>query len=201
MRTKIQIVAIMVNELEWKKSGHQPKSGFLFLTYLFYFLCLFQLSTVNCQLSSVLAFEDEIGKRGERTRKFGIGAAIEASFGAAGIVLRECAGAIERAGFVNQRNDCLRADGIEFLFFQHARDQFARIAMAVFHRVDQRQGDLPFFQVAEDRFAELLRGRRKIQQIVDELKRQARVSPVICERLLFFTLETAKHGAKARAVL
>src|SRR6266849_2885576 len=117
----------------------------------------FELTTVDSYLSSVLALEDKIRERGERTRKFGIGAAIEAGLGAAGIVLRERAGAAQRAGFVNERNDCFGADGIKFFFFQHARDQLARIAVAILHRVDQWQRDLAFFQIAEDRFAELLR--------------------------------------------
>src|SRR5205814_7812815 len=41
--------------------------------------------------------------------------------------------------------------------------------------------------------------RREIQQIVDELKRQSGVAPVIGERLLFFALETAEQGVEPRA--
>src|SRR6266446_3019234 len=121
------------------------------------FFFYFELSTVDCETSSVLTFEDEIRECGEGARKFRIWAAIETRLGAARIVLCERAGAVERAGFMNQRNDGFGTHGIKFLFFQHARDQFARIAVAIFHRVDQRQRDFALFQVAEDRFAKLLR--------------------------------------------
>jgi len=105
----------------------------------------------------ILSIENEIRKRGERARILGIGAAVEASLGALRVVLREIAGAVERAGLVNERNDCFRTNRNKFLFFQYTRDQLTRVAVAVFHRVDQRQRDLAFFQIAEDRFAELLR--------------------------------------------
>src|SRR5260370_11626136 len=146
----------------------------------------------------VVALEDEIRKRGKRARELGIVMGVEASFGSAGIVLCERPGTIERAGFVNQRNDCFGADRIKFLFLQHARNQLASIAMTIFHRVDQRQRDFSFFQVAEDRLAELFRGRREIQQIIDKLKPKASEPPVIRERLFLFPFKTTEYGAQSR---
>src|SRR6266849_1112413 len=119
------------------------------LTYLFFSLCL--LSTVDCQLSSVLSLQNKIRERGEGARKLGIGAAVEACLGALRIILRKRAGTAERAGFVNERNNGFGPDGNKFFFREHARDQLARVAVTIFHRVDQRQRDFAFFQIAEDR--------------------------------------------------
>src|SRR5437879_1355154 len=105
----------------------------------------------------VLAIENEVRKRGEGPSILGIRAAVETRLGALGVVLRQIAGAVERTGFVNQRNDCFWTNGIKFLFFQNTRDQFTRVAVPILHRVDQRQRDLAFFQVAEDWFSQLLR--------------------------------------------
>src|SRR6267143_1421524 len=117
----------------------------------------FLLLTFDCQLSSVLPFQNKIGERGKRARKFGIGAAIEARLRALRVVVCEIAGAVERAGFVNERNDCFWQNGIKFLFRENASHQLARVAMAVFHRIDQRQRNFAFFQIAENGFAKLLR--------------------------------------------
>src|SRR5882757_3884506 len=140
------------------------------------FLCRFPLSTVACQLSSVLPLQDKIGERSESARKFGISVAVEASLRAACIILRQRTGASKRSGFMNQRNDCFGAHGNKFLFREHARDKFTRIAVAIFHRVDQRQSDLAFFQIAKNRFAKLFRRGREIQQVIYKLKRQTCIS-------------------------
>src|SRR5438128_126689 len=83
---------------------------------LSFFLRYFQLSTVNFRLSSVLSLEDKIRERRQGARILGVGAAIEARLGAAGIILCKRAGAIERAGFVDERNDRFGPHGIKFLF-------------------------------------------------------------------------------------
>src|SRR6267143_1599335 len=109
------------------------------------------------QLLLILSIENEVRKRGKCARILGIRAAVEASLGALRVVLSEIARPVERAGLVNECNDCFRTNRNKFLFFQYSRDQLTRVTVAVFHRVDQRQRDLAFFQIAEDRFAELLR--------------------------------------------
>src|SRR5215472_559220 len=71
--------------------------------------------------------------------------------------------------------------------------------MPVLHRVNQRQRNFAFLQVAKNRLAELLRGGGEIEKIVDQLERQPGVLAVVGERLLFLFAQTAKHRAKARA--
>src|SRR2546423_3548381 len=105
----------------------------------------------------ILALQNEVGERGESPSILGVQMAVETRLGAMREVLRQIAGTAERAGFMNQRNDCFRSHGIKFFFFQHAGDKLARVAVAVFHRVNQGQRDFTLFQVAENRFAELLR--------------------------------------------
>src|SRR5712672_119535 len=93
------------------------------LTFGFFY----QLSTVD--FSSVLPLQNKIRERGKGAGEFGVGvSAVEASFGAPGKVLRQRAGAIECAGFVNQRNDRFWTHRNKFLFREHARNEFARVA-------------------------------------------------------------------------
>src|SRR5271157_3948940 len=115
---------------------------------------------------SIFAFEDEIGQREQGSRIFGIAVPIEASLGAACVNEGQAAGAIERAGIANQRDKLFRLHGMKFLFFEHTRHEFARFAVAVFHGVNQRQGDLPLFQITEDGLAELFAGSGEVQKII-----------------------------------
>src|SRR5215472_1921031 len=96
-------------------------------------------------LALILSFKDEIGKRDQSTRIFGITMSIQACLSPLGVVLCKAARAIERAGVLHQRNNSFRPHGIEFLLRQHARDEFARFAMPVFHGVNQRQRHFAFF--------------------------------------------------------
>src|SRR5881398_2673606 len=89
----------------------------------------------------VLALQNEIGERGQRLRIFRVAMAIEASLGPPRIVLGQAARALERAGVVHQGNDRLRPHGVKFLFRKDSRDEFARLAMTVFHRINERQRD------------------------------------------------------------
>ena len=58
----------------------------------------------------VFAIENEIRKGHQSARAiFGIGCAVEAGFGAAGVIVGQFASAIERAGIVDQRDDGFRA--------------------------------------------------------------------------------------------
>ena len=88
---------------------------------------------------------------------------------------------------------------MKFFFYKHLGHKLARFAMAVFHRVNQRQRDFPFFQVAQHRLAQLLRRSREIQQIVYQLKRQPGVPAILRQRLLFLAFQPAEHGPKPRA--
>src|SRR5437660_10973463 len=85
--------------------------------HLLVFWFLFLL-TFDCPLItfSVLPLQNKIRERRKGARIFGILSAVEASFGAASIILCQCAGATERAGLVNQRNDGFRPHGIKFFF-------------------------------------------------------------------------------------
>src|ERR1700736_3023169 len=87
----------------------------------------------------ILSIENEIRKRGESTSILGIRAAVETRLGALRVVLREIPRPVERAGLVNEPNDCFWTNGIKFLFFQNTGDQFTRVVVPILHRVDQRQ--------------------------------------------------------------
>src|SRR5258708_559754 len=49
VRPKIQIIALVIYQLEWKKCRHRPKSGFLFSCLLIFFSL--STSTFNCRLN------------------------------------------------------------------------------------------------------------------------------------------------------
>src|SRR5262249_54816760 len=134
----------------------------------------------------------------QRTSVLGI-AAIQASFRAACIVMCESAHAIERAGFANERDQRFGLYRVEFFFFQDAGDQFTCVAMAVLHRVDQRQSDFAFLQVAENGLAQLLCGGGEIEQVVDELKRETSVTAVFGKSEFVGVFHSAENGAEARA--
>ena len=90
---------------------------------------------------------------------------------------------------------------MKFLFFENARNQFAGVAMAIFHGVDQRQRDFAFFQIAEHRLAELFGGSGEIQQIIHQLKCQAGVAAVVGERFFLFAARgrrEPRRGARSR---
>ena len=98
--------------------------------------------------TSVLAVEDEVGEGLEGAGVFGVAATVEAGFGADGIFEREVAGAVEGAGIANEGHQGFGLDGVELFFFEDAGHHFAGFAMAVFHCIDERQGDFAFFQIA-----------------------------------------------------
>jgi len=109
------------------------------------------------------------------------------------------ADAIERAGFVDQRYQRLRADGVEFFLFQDARHEFAGVAMAIFHRINKRERNFAFFEIAQHRLAQLLRGRGEIKEVIYQLERQACVAAVLGQSQFVGALETAKDCAEAGA--
>jgi len=88
---------------------------------------------------------------------------------------------------------------MKFLFFENLRDQRSGFVMAVFHGVDERESYFAFFQVAEHRLAQRFGGSGEIEQVVDELERQARVASVVSERFFFGTFESAEDGAQTGA--
>jgi len=101
-----------------------------------------------CHQTSVFAVEDEVGEGLEGAGVVGEAGAVEAGFGADGVFEGEVAGAFEGAGIANEGYESLRLDGVELFFFEDAGDHFAGFAVTIFHRVDQRQGDFAFFQIA-----------------------------------------------------
>src|SRR5262249_30312013 len=100
---------------------------------------------------------------------------------------------------MNQRNQSFRTYAYKLFFFQHPRNEFPRFAMTIFHRIDQRQRDFSFLQIAQHWLSKLLRRRRKIQQIVHELERKSCIGSVIRERLFLFSFESAENSAQSRA--
>src|SRR5215472_8853692 len=78
-------------------------------------------------------------------------------------------------------------------------DEFAGFAMAVFHGVDERQGDFAFFQIAEDGLAELFGGSGEIEEVVHHLKSEAGVAAVVGESFFFVAAESAENCSQARA--
>src|ERR1700722_13495826 len=71
--------------------------------------------------------------------------------------------------------------------------------MSVFHRVDQRQSDFAFLQIAENGFAQLLCGGGEIEKIVNQLKRQPSIAAVFGEREFVCIIGGTENGAEARA--
>ena len=110
---------------------------------------------------------------------FGEAGAVEAGFGADGVVEGEVAGAIEGAGIADEGDKSFGLNGVELFFFEDASDHFAGFAVSVFHGVDQWEGDFAFFQIAEDGLAELLAGSSEIQKIIDELEGETGIAAVI----------------------
>src|SRR5690349_14280289 len=147
----------------------------------------------------VLALEDEIGKRGERAGIFRVAMAIEARLGPLGIVLREAARAAACAGVVHQGNNSIGAHRIKFHFGKKPSDKFSCIAMAIFHRVNKRERDFAFLQIAQYRLSELLRRCSKVQQIIPQLERQAGVSSVFGQGLFFVVLQPPQYCAQTGA--
>ena len=66
-------------------------------------------------------------------------------------------------------------------------------------QMDERQRHLAFAQVAADRLAERLGVAGEVQQVVDELERDAEVEAVLAQRLLLLVLDLAEHAADLRA--
>jgi len=64
---------------------------------------------------------------------------VQTSFRATGVIMSEFASAHEGSGVLNQRDQRFWADGIKFLFFENLDNQFARVAVAVLHCVDERR--------------------------------------------------------------
>jgi len=99
------------------------------------------------------AVEDEVGEGLEGAGVFGEAGAVEAGFGADGVVEGEVAGAVEGAGIADEGDEGFGLHGVELFFFEDAGDHFAGFAVAVFHGINQGQSDFAFFQVAEDGLA------------------------------------------------
>src|ERR1700730_18031856 len=110
--------------------------------------------------SLILSCQDKVRKSHQSTAEFAGGVSVETSLCTTGVIMGKVAGATERSGIVDQRNNRFGSHGVKFFFFQDLGDQCSCITMAVFHRVNEGQRDFAFFQVTENRLSELLgRGR------------------------------------------
>src|SRR6267143_787534 len=69
----------------------------------------------------------------------------------------------------------------------------------IFERIDQRQRDLAFLQIAQHRLAQLLGGSREIQYVIHELERKSREMPVVGHGLLARIVQVPEDGAQPRA--
>src|SRR6266403_1739543 len=69
----------------------------------------------------------------------------------------------------------------------------------IFERIDQRQRNLAFLQIAQHRLAQLLGGSREIQYVIHELERKSREMPVVGHGLLARIVQVPEDGAQPRA--
>src|ERR1700730_10625806 len=111
----------------------------------------------------ILARENEIRQGHQCATVLTVGVSVETSLRATGVIVSEFARASEGSGVLNQRDERFWTDGIKLLFFQDLDDEISSVAMTVFHRVDERQRDFAFFQVAEHRLSELFCRRSEVQ--------------------------------------
>src|SRR6516162_11639299 len=88
---------------------------------------------------------------------------------------------------------------MKFLLLEDPCHQFTRLAVTVFHRIDQGQSDLAFLQITEHRLSELLTGSGEIEQVVDKLKSKASVAAVVRKHILVLIVHSAEYGAQPRA--
>src|SRR5208337_776454 len=214
VRAQVEIVEFVVDELEgqherllWRSSLFlvfcekpipHPLRG-IGMTKNVYTLPRWGRAMLDPYTESVFAFEDEIGKREQRACIFGVAMAVEASFGTARVNEGQAARTVQSAGIAHQGDKFLRLHGMEFLFFEYARDQFARLAVAIFHGVDQRQRDFAFFQIAEHRLAELLAGSGEVEKVVHKLEGQTGIAPIFREGLFVLVAQAAQHATEPRA--
>src|SRR5580700_8630708 len=99
---------------------------------------------------------------------------------------------------MDERHQRFRAHGIKFFFLEDAGYKFAGVAVAVFHDVNQWQRNLAFFQIAQYRLAELLRRSSEIEQIIDQLKRQARIAAIFGKRQFVGAFKPTQNRPKPR---
>src|SRR5215471_7249552 len=71
--------------------------------------------------------------------------------------------------------------------------------MPVLHGINERQGDLALFKIAENWFAQLFCRGGKVQEIIDKLKGEARVAPVLRQSELIRAFPPAKDRAEPGA--
>ena len=71
--------------------------------------------------------------------------------------------------------------------------------VVLLQQVDERQRHLAFAQVGADRLAERRRVAGEVEQVVDDLERDAEVEAVLAQRLLLLGRDRAEHAADLRA--
>ena len=81
----------------------------------------------------------------------------------------------------------------------HRADQAVGILAAAAQEKDDRQGDFAFAQVAADRLAERGGVGGVVEQVVDQLERDAEVEAVVAQRVGLLRRDVAEHPADLRA--
>src|ERR1700693_3771157 len=105
---------------------------------------------------SILSRKNKIRQGHQGPPIFAVGVPVQASLGPSRIIVSKFASASEGSGIVNQGTQRLWTDGNKFLFFEDLGNEFASVTVPVFHRVNKRQRDFAFFQIAKHGFPELL---------------------------------------------
>jgi hypothetical protein len=105
----------------------------------------------------MFAIEDEVGNGVKCAPELGGSVAVQAGLGARGIIIGEQARALERSRIPHQRGNLFRAHAVESLLFEHGPHHAVTRGAIAFERVDERQSDLAFLQIAQHRLAELQR--------------------------------------------
>src|SRR5437763_13005127 len=89
----------------------------------------------------VFAVEDKVWKSEEGAGVFGIVAALDTGFGATGVIVGERTSTIEGARLMHQSDNRFGLNADEIFFFEYPGNEFAGVAMTIFHGVDQGQSD------------------------------------------------------------
>src|SRR5712692_10612428 len=98
-----------------------------------------------------------------------------------------------------KRGDLFRSHALKALFLEYGSHHAPPGGFAVLERVDQRQGHLALFQVAQDGLTQLLRRGGEVEEVVHELKRQPRIAAILGQSLLDAVALTTQHRSQPSA--
>src|SRR5260370_34422694 len=114
----------------------------------------------------MFAIEDEIGDGKERAAKFARRTAVQAGFGAGGIIVCEHTRTLEGARIAHQGRDLLRAHAVESFFLENSAHHATARGAISFEVVNEREDDLDFFEITEHQLSLLQKLAREIEQII-----------------------------------